>query len=63
MNLRASMTRKSVSMKIRQWQHTAPTSKVNSKGKRLSVGFQVTVTLVKKKGNWQLVAAQATRIA
>ncbi len=39
------------------------TSKGQSKGQDISGQYRVTLTLVKMKGRWQLVAAQATRIA
>jgi len=38
------------------------TSKVQFKGQDTGGQFRVTLTLVKKKGNWQIVAAQNTRI-
>ena len=37
-------------------------NKVQFKGQEIGGQFRVTVTLVKKKGRWQLVAAQVTRI-
>ena len=39
------------------------TSKVQFKGQDIGGQFRVTLTLVKKKGPWQVVAAHATRIS
>jgi uncharacterized protein (TIGR02246 family) len=37
--------------------------KVQNKGKEIGGQFKITVTLVKAKDHWQVVAAQSTRIA
>ena len=54
--------------KIRLYGNTAVATyrvnvKAQFKGQEITGPVQVTVTLVKKKGRWQVVAAQATRIA
>lgn len=54
--------------KIRLYGNTAVATyrvnlKAQFKGEEITGPIQVTVTLVKMKGRWQVVAAQATRIA
>ena len=56
-----------VDVNVRLYGNTAvatyrATNKVQFKGKEIGGAFRVTLTLVKNKGRWQVVAAQVARI-